>query len=650
MQMAIVKMSSFNLLAFDIERENLLHELQKFNYVHFIDLEQDESLKEIGLENVHVPENIVAINEKISKVNKGIEILSDYETKESGIKALKEGVETLNFEELEERAQQIDYDKICNQVISLNSNIEALHQEISKIETSIDELKPWVGLNNPIKDLESFKHVEVRLGTIPKKSKDKIEHDLVDLELTYFEILSEDKENLYVLIMAYKDNDEILKEVLRSNSFSSAKISFEGEPALEIEKLNERIKSIESEISVHELGLKNLSSQIRDLEIEYEYLMNKKLRLSASENFMSTENVNLIKGYIPTDKSQDFNELISSTLDNVYYLELEEADEDDEDVPVLLENSKFSSSFESLTSMYALPRYNEIDPTPYLAPFYVLFFGMMGADFGYGLVMLIGSIYVLKNFNLKESTEKYARFFFYLSFSVMLWGLVYGSMFGLDLPMKKLINPSEDYMALLVISIAFGIFHIYFGLALSAYMSIRDGKIKDAIFDVGFWFMTLTGGIVYLLSMVMTIPELLKDIAFWVMIAGMVGIVATGGRSSKSIGAKLGGGIYSLYGISSYVGDFVSYSRLMALGMSGGFIAGAINMIAKMLAESGIVGIILGLIIFIGGQLFNLGLSLLSAYVHSIRLIFVEFFGKFYEGGGKGFNLFINKPKYINLK
>ncbi|HZJ98422.1 MAG TPA: V-type ATP synthase subunit I [Tissierellaceae bacterium] len=648
--MAIVKMSSFNLLAFDIERETLLHELQKFNYVHFIDLEQDESLKEIGLENVHVPEKIVAINENLSKVNKGIEILSNYETKESGIKALKEGVETLNFEELEKRALKIDYDDICNQVISLNSNIEALHQEISKIETSIDELKPWVGLNNPIKDMESFKHVEVRMGTIPKKSKEKIEHDLVDLVLTYFEILSEDKENLYILILAYKDEDEILKEVLRNNNFTNAKISFEGEPALEIEKLNERIRSIESEISTYEVELKDMSSMIHDLEIEYEYLTNKKLRLTASENFLSTENINLIRGYIPTDKSEEFTELVKTNLNNIYYLELEEADKDDESVPILLENSEFTSSFESLTAMFALPRYNEIDPTPYLAPFYLVFFGMMGADLGYGLIMLIGSLYVLKKFNLNDSTEKFVRFFFYLSFSVMLWGLVYGSMFGLDLPMNKLINPSEDYMTLLVISVAFGVFHIYFGLGLDAYISIRDGNVKDAIFDVGFWFVTLTGAIVYLISMVITIPVIAKDIAFWIMIAGMLGIIATGGRSSKSIGAKLGGGIYSLYGISGYVGDFVSYSRLMALGMSGGFIAGAINMIAKMLAESGAVGIVFGIIVFIGGQIFNLGLTMLSAYVHSIRLIFVEFFGKFYEGGGKGFNLFINKPKYINLK
>ena len=134
------------------------------------------------------------------------------------------------------------------------------------------------------------------------------------------------------------------------------------------------------------------------------------------------------------------------------------------------------------------------------------------------------------------------------------------------------------------------------------------------------------------------------------MIAGMVGIILTGGRESKKIGARLGGGIYSLYGISGYIGDFVSYSRLMALGLSGGFIAGAINMMAGMLVDKGIIGIILATIIFIGGQVFNLGLSLLGAYVHTIRLTFVEFFGKFYNGGGQGFKMFNSSPKYINLK
>jgi V/A-type H+-transporting ATPase subunit I len=274
----------------------------------------------------------------------------------------------------------------------------------------------------------------------------------------------------------------------------------------------------------------------------------------------------------------------------------------------------------------------------------------MAADIGYGLIMLIGTIYALKSFNLKESTRKSVKFFYYLSFSVIFWGFLYGSIFGGIIPMKGLFNPAKDYQSLLILSIAFGLIHIFFALGIKAYINIRNGKFLDALYDVGFWFFALIGAILYLLSSVITIPATVRMVSLVVMIVGMLGIIATGGREAPGVVGRIGGGVYSLYGISGYVGDFVSYSRLMALGLAGGFIAEAINMMAGMLANIGVVGIVGAVIIFIFGQLFNLGLSLLGAYVHTIRLTFVEFFGKFYEGGGQGFNLFRSKPKYINLK
>lgn len=648
--MAIVKMSNFSLFAFDSERENLLHELQKFKYVHFLNLDKDETLKDSGLKSVQLPESLVAIDEEISRVNYSIDIFSGYSIKETGLKAMQKGQVNLDFKQLEERAKSIDHIGIYNQVNALWTKREGFHQQVDTLKGKILELEPWTRMNSPIKDLNSLKQSKLFVGIIPKKLRSRVEEELLETEYTYFEVVSEDKDNLFIIAITSNTEAEKLNEILKNNNFSNMTLIGEDTPSKEIDKLNTKIKEIENDISDLDQQIRDLSSNLPDLEIMYEYLNNKKLRTVSAENFLKTDNVDVIQGYIPNDMVDNFKQLLERVLDNNYYLDLKDAEAEDENVPILLKNSKFATSFESLTAMYALPRYNEIDPTPFLAPFYLLFFGMMGADVGYGLVMLLGSMFVLKKFNLKDSTEQFIRFFFYLSFSVILWGLIYGSMFGLNLPMKKLINPAEDYTTLLIISIIFGLIHIYFALGIKAYLNIRDGKIKDAIFDVGFWYLALTGSIGYLLTLVLTIPESIKNIAFIVMIAGMVGIVATGGRESKSIGAKLGGGIYSLYGISGYVGDFVSYSRLMALGLSGGFIAGAVNMIAQMLAESGIIGIILGGIIFIGGQIFNLGLSLLGAYVHSIRLIFVEFFGKFYDGGGKGFNLFRSKPKYINLK
>ena len=648
--MAIVKMSNFSLFAFDSERENLLHELQKFEYVHFLNLDEDESLKNEGLKTVEVPESVVAVDEDILKVKYAIDLLSKYYSRDTGIKAIQKGKESFDFTKFEERVSNIDYLTIYSQLRDLDVKKEALSQEVAKLNISIAELKPWIKLNNPIKDLSSFEQSEAFLGTVPKKLKQKVENELMVTNYTYYEIISEDKDNLYVIVLTSKSEGEIVKDILRNNSFSNVKIPGEETPEIEISKLAHRIKELEDGISNYEQKIVGLSNNVPELEIVYDYLMNNKLRIVSSENFLMTESVNVIKGYIPTNMYDEFNETVKSALNNLYYLEIEDADRDDPNVPILLENSKFVKCFESLTSMYALPRYNEIDPTPFLAPFYLVFFGMMLADLGYGLILLVGTLVALKLFNLSENQKNFMRFFYYLSYPTIVWGLIYGSFLGGIIPLPALINPSVEYFKILIISIIFGLIHLFFGLGLKAYLSIREKQYLDALFDVGFWYMALIGGIGYLLPIVMTLPLIVKNISLPIMLVGMVGIVATGGRSSESVAGKAVGGLYSLYGISSYVGDFVSYSRLMALGLSGGFIGGAINMIARMLFDSGIVGIVGGVVVFIGGQFFNIFLSALGAYVHSIRLIFVEFFGKFYEGGGKRFNLFRIEPKYINLK
>jgi len=648
--MAIVKISKFSLFAFDSKRENLLHELQKFQYVHFVDADEDEFLADEGLQSVEVPESLVAIEEEIIKVKYSIDLLSKYYSRDSGIKALRKGKESFSFDELEERASKIDYHGVYNKLKEIDTKKEALKQEIVKMNTSADELSHWIKLETPIKDLSSFEQSHIFLGIIPKKLKQKVQSEMAATELTYFEVISEDKDNLYVMVLTYKCEEETVKDILRNNSFSIIKLIGEDTPEKEIVQINARIKELEDRICEYEQEIVALANNLPDLEIVYDYLMNVKLRVVSSEKFLKTESVNIIKGYIPTDMSNEFTEKVKVALDNVYYLEIQEAEKDDPNVPILLKNSKLVKCFESLTGMYALPKYNEIDPTPFLAPFYMFFFGMMLADAGYGLLMLIATLVVLKKFNLSEKQRNFIRFFHYLSYPTIFWGLIYGSFFTGIIPMPALIDPNTEYFKILIISIIFGIIHLYFGLGLKAYQSIREGKYLDALFDVGFWYMALTGGIGFLASSYVTVPTIIKNISLVVMVIGMAGIVLTSARDSKTIVGKAIGGLYNLYGISGYVGDFVSYSRLMALGLSGGFIGGAMNMIAGMLFDSGVLGIMPGVIIFVGGQFFNIFLGALGAYVHSIRLIFVEFFGKFYEGGGIPFKLFRSEPKYINLK
>ncbi|HHV39466.1 MAG TPA: V-type ATP synthase subunit I [Tepidimicrobium sp.] len=648
--MAIVKMSSFNLFAFDSNRDDLLHELQKFEYVHFEDLEEAEDLKDEGLKSVTVPESMVEIDDEIAKVRHAIDILRRYHSEETGLKAMMEGKPSYTFKELEEKALKVDYLSAYEDLKELASKVDRIEEEENQLNALKEELEHWIKLDYPIKDLKAFEQSKVFVGTLPIKLGDKLDEELADLEYSHVEIISEDDENRYLFALTSKDEADKLYEVLRSSSFSVVDLVGDGTPREEIDSIDLKLEQLAEEKGKIEDSIIALLKHLSEFEVVYEYLVNKKLRLSASENFLATEKVNLIKGYIPMDMEGDFRKTIESSGLEAYYLEIEEVDRDDPNVPVLLENSKFAEVFESLTNMYALPRYNEVDPTPLLAPFYLVFFGMMVADMAYGLIMLIATSIVLKKANLEEDTRNFIKFFFYLSFSVIAWGALYGSFFGDLIPIKGLVDPAEQYQSILMLSIFFGLIHLFFGLGINAYMHIRDRRYLDAFADAGVWYMSLTGAIGLILSMYVPVPAVLLTISKWVMIAGLVGIVLTGGKDVEGIGAKIGVGIYELYGISGYVGDFVSYSRLMALALSGGFIAAAVNMIAGMLFEIGVIGVIFGIIVIIFGQSLNIFLSLLGAYVHTSRLIYVEFFGKFYEGGGKRFNLFRSKPEFINLK
>ena len=327
-----------------------------------------------------------------------------------------------------------------------------------------------------------------------------------------------------------------------------------------------------------------------------------------------------------------------------------DAERDNAEVPIRLKNNSLVSPFESLTEMYAMPHYNEIDPTPLFAPFYWLFFGMMGADIGYGIILLAITFVALKFFNLTEGMRRFVKFFFYLSFAVIGWGVIYGSFLGGLVAMPALIDMNKDFMVMLILSVALGLVHLFFAMAIKAYMSVRDGNPMDAFYDVGLWYMALVGAILWLLGSFLPLPAIVGKIAMVVMIIGMVGIVLFGARDSESIVGRLVGGLYELYGISSYIGDFVSYTRLMALGLSSAFIGYAANLIVGMLFQAGIIGYILGFVVFLGFHFFNVFLTMLSGYVHTARLTYVEFFGKFYEGGGVPFKKFVHPPKYIEYK
>lgn len=646
--MAIVKMSKFHLFTFSEQRRELLKALQKFNLTNFNDLKVAEG--EDGIKKVELPEEIIAIDERIQESKWAIDLLSKYQKKEGLIEGLTKEQKSFTLEDLRLRANKYDFEKNYKDLKDIYESRARYEQKIQNDKTLIDELKPWSSIPIEVKELKNLKSVGVSIGTIPEKFLNELKEDLSKFELA--ELVEVDRLNKlsYGLIFYDKSIEDQVIECLRKNSFAPSDIKTDGYVKDKMKELEENISSYRSQIEKLDKSIEKHCVDLEDFQIVYDFNKNEKLRLSAENNFISTDRVNVMEGYLPTDKVDDFIKTIEGVVGSNYYFDVKEADRDDKDVPIILKNNKFVSDFQMLTSMYSMPKYNEIDPTPLFAPFYWLFSGIMIGDAGYGLIVLIACLIGLKFFNLKKSMRSMVRFFMYLAISTTIWGLVFGSFFGDTIKLPALIDPATESVKMIGMSLIFGTIHIFFALGIKAYMNIRDGNFIDFICDVVVWYLALIGIILWIISVALSLSPILNKIGMWSTIIGLIGIAATGGRAEKSLGGKIGWGIYSAYGITSYIGDFVSYLRLMALCLAGSFIAVAVNMIVRILIGAGPLGVVFAVIIFLVFQLFNAFLSYLSAYVHSARLVYVEMFNKFYEGGGRPFKNMIEESKYFNIK
>lgn len=635
--MAIVKMKKFKLFALEKDRKSLLKELQKFSYVHFVKTkEDDESLKEIELN-----QDMTIIKEKSQKVKWMLNYFSKLFPKETKKEIDESSIKETLFVLVEQQASKYDFSNDYENLANISGEMDSNKEEIANLEIYRKELSKWLNIKESLGNLKAFKTAKFFLGTVAKKNFEPLKDKLRNFEHTYIEEISDESSQINIMLLTSNTEEKELKNELKTYSFTETNFDFDTSFTDEYEKTKNREEELKKANEKLKEKVEKLLKLIPKLLIQKEYLDNALMRETVVSNFKATDTVNVIEGYIPLDMEEEFKKIVNKNSNKSNYLEITEVDKDDEEVPILLKNSGITGLFASITQMYALPRYNEIDPTAILSIFYWIFFGMMVADFAYGLILFILSGLALMIGKFDENKKKFLKFFFALSFSTMIWGLLYGSAFGdlIKLP-TQVLDSSKDFMSIFILSIIFGAIHLVIALGIKAYILIKNGHFMDVIYDVFLWYLTLTSLIILLLAGRFGLSEFTKNIFIACAVIGMLGIVVFGARDAKTLVGRIGGGLYSLYGITSYIGDFVSYLRLMALGLAGGFIASAINIIVKMLVSKGILGIILGVVVFTLGQSFNIFLSFLSSYVHTSRLTYVEFFSKFYEGGGKAFKKF----------
>lgn len=542
-------------------------------------------------------------------------------------------------------------------VLNLNLLLHRMKEKRSRRLSELSSIRPWMSYDLPL-DLSETSKCDITLGVIPSAADVAGIIDAVSRACGEADIreVNRDRDLIYIAMISLKEETDKVLGILRQYGFTVS--PFKGlkgtAPECEkfllgaIEKLDDGIKKAEEDIA-SKYGYR------QGIECLHDQLIMERDRERAREKLLDTERTFCLEGWIPEIRIKSVVRVLSKYGCWFEFTEPEEGEE----VPVVLKNRPMAVPFESITEMYSLPAYGTVDPTAIMAPFYAIFFGMMLSDAGYGIILTIATYVVLKKFDLEGMTYRMMKMLFYCGISTMFWGAMFGGWFGdlVSVASQTFLgreiaidpiwfNPMDDPVTLLLFSIALGIVHLFVGMGVQASELIKSGHKWDAVFDVFSWYMVIIGAVMWLGGS--QISDALVRPGMILAIAGAIVLLLTGGRKKKGIG-KIVGGFGAIYNVTGYASDILSYSRLLALGLATGVIAQVVNTVGT-LAGGGIKGAIVMLLAFFIGHTFNMAINALGAFVHTSRLQYIEFFGKFFEDGGEPFDPLRRNTTYIKLR
>ena len=554
----------------------------------------------------------------------------------------------------------------CYEINGLGKKISESRAAIVRSETLAENIAPWVNLDIPM-NFTGTEFSSAFIGYFPfSVTEDEIRLKLAqavpEAEDAEIEIVSCDETQTCAVIFCLKENGEKVERALRAEGFVKPADMPSRLPREQYEAYLEEKEKLLRDISEYESKLSQMGDFTAKIDFLTDYFSIRSEKYDVIGKLGMSDRVFVLEGYVPAKYGDKLKKEIEEKFTAA--VSVEDVAQDDENEPVLLENNSFAAPVEPITEMYSLPSKRDIDPNGIMAFFYYVFFGMMFSDAGYGLLMVIATAFVILKYKPERQKKNTMLMYMYCGISTMFWGFMYGSFFGdiinvirtnfLGLDSIRLYlwkDPQgDDLMSVMVYCFLFGLIHLFVGVAIKGYMLWRDGDKCGALCETVPIFLAVGGAGPICAGMLVEIPDSVTGVCKYMAIAGVVLIILTGGRSSKSIAGKIGGGLYAFYNVvSGYLSDILSYSRLLALGLVTGIIGNVINMMGT-LPQNKITKALLLIVVFAIGHTINFGINIIGAYVHTNRLQYVEFFSRFYEGGGKKFRPFKADTKTLRFK
>lgn len=647
--MAILKMKKLRLIAVRSRKDDLLRELIRHGCVEFSELESEIQGSEVEGVVRRESVDLTTLKSRYSSFSHAIALLDSYAPKKSKLLQAKP--------ELDEAVLLDDTGlngalKIAESIEGYDARLKRISAEESRQRSVIESLQPWLELDMPL-NLEGTERCGVLMGTLPVKTELATVAAAtaeIDEESELFQI-SEDKRVRYVVLVCMKEQLTQMQDCLRGFGYTPSSLGGMNGSAREC-------------LAAAELSLRELKSDKESCTqcIVSEAVRRDELKLSADrisvrislaeaeDKLYGTDSAVVMEGWIPEEREEELAEVFDSF--GCAWETLTPAEEEYPNVPVKLKNNQITNSLNMVTEMYSLPAYGSLDPNPLMAPFFILFYGLMMADMGYGLIMIAAALVAMKKIRPREGTLSFCQLLLYGGISTFIMGALTGGFFGDALEqigkilnlgegwgrLPALFNPMTDSMVVLIGAMGLGMIHLNTGMVINFVKKAKRGQIMDAIWEEGALWVTLAGILLYVFKLgnIAGVPV--------VLVVGGLMVLYGGTRGAKGLG-KLTGIFATLYNtLTGWFGDILSYSRIMALMLAGSVIATVFNTIGAIANN-----LVFFFVIFIIGHSLNFALNLLGCYVHDLRLQCLEYFGKFYEDGGRPFAPLRVKTKYYDV-
>lgn len=632
----IIPMKKAQIVVLKENRDKLLESLQKSEVLMLISSSEKEVKADLSFES-----------ETLKRAEESLKIINGFREKPKFVRE-EFIVDFDTFKSSNPRRIEL-----LDLIESTNSRISELKQENDALKSEISFYKPWEALDLKLSGLDEPKYARVHTGFVLNQNLTAFTEYLSSLGGDY-KILSSSSRESALIFACFIDDDKVLMDYVKVLTFTET--IFPRIDYTPVEIINEKLDVLDrnlKEIEKLNADLKVYSDEVNEILLLADKIQSDiELKTAPVEETYSAA---FLVGWVRSDQIEKLEKAIKKVTSD-YDLDISDPEEGDV-VPTATKNSKFVSAFEPITNMFSIPSVNDVDPNPVMGFWYWMIFGMMMGDAGYGLAMVIFLWILIKATRPKGGTYKIYKMLYYGGFATILWGVLFNSYFGYGLGQildsisgKELgifntplvLNPTQDIVEYLVLSMVVGGLHLISGFLIKAYSDFKAGRYVDAILDNFAWIFLLAG-----LGLIFVPNDILNKVGIALAITAVAMIVLTHGRKNKNIFAKLGGGLYSLYNSINIFSDILSYSRILALSLSSAIIGMVMNILAEMM-PSGVIGVLASLLIYIVGHVFNLVMGLLSAYVHDSRLQYIEFFGKFYEGGGVEFKPLSMKLKHID--